>query len=170
MSNLSKSAPASAPASAADPGVTSTTAYCTFELGDLLFGVPVLTVQEVIRSQQMTHVPLAIPMVKGLINLRGQVVTAIDLRTRLGLGALESGEPMNVVVRTEEGAVSLLVDMIGDVLEPTDASFEASPDTIDGELATVVTGVYKLDGRLLLVLDVARCLDAAGVLAGEVAP
>jgi purine-binding chemotaxis protein CheW len=138
-------------------------AYCTFHLADLLFGVPVLAVQEVIRSQQMTHVPLATPAVKGLINLRGQVVTAIDLRTRLGLPARTDGEPMNVVVRTDDGAVSLLVDVIGDVLEPSDAAFEAAPDTMTGELADVVTGVFKLDGRLLLVLDIERCLRSTAI-------
>jgi purine-binding chemotaxis protein CheW len=134
--------------------------YCTFALDGLTCGVEVLRVQEVIRYQQMTQVPLAHPVVAGLINLRGQVVTAVDLRRRLGLGERdETSEPMNVVVRTHDGAVSMLVDEIGDVLEADPATFEPAPDTLSGPLADLVTGVYKLDGGLLLVLDTDRVLQ-----------
>ena len=91
---------------------------CTFSLDHLFLGIEVLQVQEVIRAQALTRVPLAHRAVRGLINLRGQIVTAIDLRERLGLPAQPDGrESMNVVLRTDEGAVSLLVDEIGDVLE-----------------------------------------------------
>ncbi|OFW46065.1 MAG: chemotaxis protein CheW [Acidobacteria bacterium RIFCSPLOWO2_12_FULL_67_14b] len=124
-------------------------------LDDLYFGVEVLKVQEVIRYQDMTRVPLAPGVVQGLINLRGQIVTAIDLRRRLELSE-RSGDarPMNVVVRTSDGVVSLLVDEIGDVVEVDDASFERPPDTISGAARALVTGVYKLKDRLLLALDV----------------
>ncbi len=142
--------------------MTERHAYCTFELDGLHFGVPVLQVQEVIRFQRMTPVPLAHPVVAGLINLRGQVVTAIDLRRRLGMPGRAAGtEPTNVVVRTADEPVSLLVDEIGDVIEVDDVDFEAPPETLDGPARDVVTGVYKLDGRLLLVLDVRRALDLA---------
>jgi purine-binding chemotaxis protein CheW len=142
--------------------------YCTFELDGLFFGVEVLAVQEVIRSQQMTPVPLAHHVVTGLINLRGQVVTAVDLRRRVGLADRPEGvEPMNVVVRTPEGPVSLLVDEIGDVLEVQDAQFEPAPETLDGGIADLVTGVYKLDGRLLLVLDIDRALQLPSLSGSE---
>src|ERR1700746_2142964 len=91
---------------------------CTFILDGLYFGVDVLKVQEIIRYQEMTRVPLAPPVVRGLINLRGQIVTAIDLRRRLELTDRPADQlPINVVVHTDDGAVSLLVDEIGDVLE-----------------------------------------------------
>jgi purine-binding chemotaxis protein CheW len=134
-------------------------AYCTFELDGLFFGVQVLAVQEVIRYQRMTSVPLAPEVVRGLINLRGQVVTAIDLRCRLGMAPLPDGRlPMNVVVRTADGPVSLLVDSIGDVIEVDDDTFEPPPDTLTGVAAELITGVYKLEGRLLLVLDIDKAL------------
>ncbi len=128
--------------------------FCTFFLDDRLFGVPVMSVQEVIRSQELTRVPLAPPVVKGLINLRGQIVMAVDLRERLGLPERTNGEPpMNVVVRTKEGAVSLLVDEIGDVVEVDESTFEEPPETLEGIARDLITGVFKLDGRLLVALD-----------------
>jgi purine-binding chemotaxis protein CheW len=134
--------------------------FCTFYLDGFLFGVDVLKVQEVIRYQEMTRVPLASSVVRGLINLRGQIVTAIDLRSRLGLKDRPSDAlPMNVVVRTEDGAVSLLVDEIGDVLEIDDTILETPPETLRGAARQIVTGVYKLKDRLLLVLDTGRAVD-----------
>lgn len=132
----------------------ATRQLCTFSLDGHLFGVDAQTVQEVIRYQEMTRVPMAPPAVSGLINLRGQIVTAIDLRTRLGLTPRPAGKlPMNVVVRGDEGAVSLLVDQIGDVIEVDAENFETSPDTLQGPARELVLGAYKLDGRLLLLLD-----------------
>ncbi|MGE0443293.1 MAG: chemotaxis protein CheW, partial [Gemmatimonadales bacterium] len=108
--------------------------FCTFQVADLFFGIEVLQVQEVIRSLEMTRVPLAPPCIEGLINLRGQIVTAIDLRTRLGLPIRENEEPpMNVVVRTDDGALSLLVDAIGDVIETNDEAFERPPETLPAD-------------------------------------
>jgi purine-binding chemotaxis protein CheW len=128
--------------------------FCTFLLDGHLFGVPVETVQEVLRQQEMTVVPLAPTEVCGLLNLRGQIVTTIDLRVRLGLPAAPAGTArVNVVVRTPDGAVSLLVDQIGDVLEPAAASFEDAPDTVPATIRELVERVCKLDGRLMLVLD-----------------
>jgi purine-binding chemotaxis protein CheW len=144
-------------------------AYCTFELDGLFFGVEVLLVQEVIRYQRMTSVPLAPAVVRGLINLRGQVVTAIDLRHRLGLSTRPDDRlPMNVVVRTPDGPVSLLVDEIGDVIEVDDASFEPPPDTLSGVAAELITGVYKLEHRLLLVLDIDKALRLPALSGTEV--
>ncbi|HXE57021.1 MAG TPA: chemotaxis protein CheW [Gemmatimonadales bacterium] len=133
--------------------------FCTFSLAGLLFGIEVRAVQEVLRSQAMTRVPLAPAVVSGLINLRGQIVTAIDLRRRLGLEPRPDGAaPMNVVVRTEDGAVSLLVDEIGDVIETSGEALGTLPDTLTGEARTLTRGVYKLPDRLLLALDVERAL------------
>lgn len=127
---------------------------CTFTLDGLLFGVEVVNVQEVIRYQEMTKIPLASAVVRGLINLRGQIVTAIDMRARLGLPALaEDHQPMNVVLRTGDGVVSLLVDEIGDVLELDGRDFERPPETLSGVFREVLTGVYKLQSGLLLLLD-----------------
>lgn len=132
--------------------------FCTFYLDGLLFGVELKGVQEVIRSLDVTKVPLAPDVVSGLINLRGQIVTAVDLRRRLELPPRPAGVPvMNVVVRSEDGAVSLLVDEIGDVLEVEDTSFEPPPKTLKGR--EMIRGVYKLAKRLLLVLDTERAIS-----------
>lgn len=136
--------------------------FCTFYLEKLLFGVELKGVQEVIRALEMTRVPLAPKVVSGLINLRGQIVTAVDLRRRLELPPAPAGfHPMNVVVRAEDGAVSLLVDEIGDVVEVKESSFEAPPETLRGSLRTVILGVYKLNDRLMHVLDIEKACQMA---------
>ena len=138
----------------------ATQQFTTFTLDGHLFGVEVETVQEVIRYQEMTRVPLAPAAVGGLINLRGQVITALDLRRRLGMADRPEGAlPMNVVVRTEEGVVSLLVDQIGDVIETDAACFESPPDTVTQAAKELIRGAYKLDGSLLLALDVPRAVE-----------
>jgi purine-binding chemotaxis protein CheW len=134
--------------------------FSTFFVADLFFGVDVLHVQEVLRSQQMTSVPQAPGVIEGLINLRGQIVTAIDMRRRLGLPQRAGGQaPMNIVVRTSDGAVSLLVDEIGDVLDMDAATYERPPQNLDPAARELIRGVYKLKDRLLLVLDEERTVD-----------
>ena len=119
--------------------------YTTFYVGSMLFGVEVYTVQEVIRFQDMTPVPLAARGAAGLINLRGEVVTAIDLRVRFGLPPLPEGQtPMNVVVRVDDEPVSLLVDSIGDVAMVSADQFEDPPETLTGIGRQLVLGAYKL--------------------------
>ncbi len=133
---------------------------CTFYLDQYYFGVDVLNVQEVLRYQEMTSVPLAPPEVEGLINLRGQIVTAIDMRRRLELPERTSGEPpLNVIIRTEDGAVSLLVDEIGDVLEVNEDAFEGPPETVSGVAREIIEGAYKQPDRLLLVLSPEKTVD-----------
>jgi len=133
---------------------------CTFQLGNHFCGVDVQTVQEVIRYQEMTNVPLAPSAVSGLINLRGQIVTAIDLRRCLELEARDPGAlPMNIVVRDGDGAVSLLVDSIGDVQHVSAEDFEPAPETIKGPASRIIVGAYKLPGRLLLLLDTAQAIE-----------
>ena len=135
--------------------MSATHLFCTFSIQNFTFGIAVEMIQEVIRYQEMTPVPLAPATVHGLINLRGQIVTAIDLRTQLELPARSSEDlPMNVIVRTRDGAVSLLVDEIGDVVEVDTERYERPPDTLVGKARELVTGVYKLEGSLLLILDV----------------
>jgi purine-binding chemotaxis protein CheW len=140
--------------------------FATFYLADLFLGVEVERVQEVLRFQEMTPVPLASSVVEGLINLRGQIVTAIDLRRRFGLAERPGDEkPMNVVLRTDDNPVSLLVDEIGDVLEIGDETFEAPPETIRGAARELIRGVFKLEGRLLLVLDTERAMTVGAAQA-----
>ena len=128
--------------------------FTTFLLDGMYFGVDVLDVQEVIRFQEMTPVPLSSPMVSGLINLRGQIVTAIDLRRSLGLPDRPEGQvPMNVVVRLDDEVVSYIVDSIGEVIAVDQADFEPPPDTLPDEVRGVVCGLYKLENALLLILD-----------------
>jgi purine-binding chemotaxis protein CheW len=143
--------------------VTEQHQYCTFYVDGHYFGLDVLKVQEVIRYQEMTRVPLAPPVVRGLINLRGQIVTAIDLRRRLELADRPADRlPVNVVVQTDEGAVSLLVDEIGDVLEVPENMFERPPDTLKGTARELIRGAYKLPDRLLLILDTERTVSLTG--------
>jgi purine-binding chemotaxis protein CheW len=139
--------------------------FCTFRLGNLLFGVEVLCVQEVLLKQEMTRLPLVSSVISGLINLRGQIVTAIDLRRRLGMPPIEDGkEPMNIVVRSNDTAFSLVVDEIGDVLDVDADLFEAPPETLTGEARELILGAYKLDGQLLLVLDIEKAITVENAL------
>ncbi|EMB15167.1 chemotaxis protein CheW [Rhodopirellula europaea] len=134
--------------------VETTRQFCTFFLDDHFFGVNAHQVQEVIRYQEMTQVPLTPASVAGLINLRGQIVTALDMRARLGYSnRTEEKLPMNVVIRSDDGAVSLLVDRIGDVIDVNTEDYESLPDTLQGPARDYVEGAYKLDNQLLLVLN-----------------
>jgi purine-binding chemotaxis protein CheW len=145
-------------------GVGRERIFSTFHLDELLFGVDVTKVQEVIRYQELTPVPLASRVVRGLINLRGQIVTAIDLRRRLDLPERAAGRlPMNVVVRADDGVVSLLVDAIGDVVSVDEDSFERSPETLRGVARDLIPGAYKLRDRLLLLLDIERAVTVSDV-------
>jgi purine-binding chemotaxis protein CheW len=138
--------------------------FCTFFVRGLFLGLEVTCIQEVIRYQPLTVVPLTSGVIAGLMNLRGQIVTAIDLRHRLGLPPREPDErPINVVVRTPDGAVSLLVDEIGDVIEVDDSTFERPPETLADDARELILGAYKLKDRLLLVLDAARTIDPQAV-------
>jgi purine-binding chemotaxis protein CheW len=135
--------------------------YCTFVLDGAHFGIDVVRVQEVIRYHEITRVPLAPAVVRGLINLRGQIVTAVDLRRRLDLPTRTDDRlPMNVVVTTDDGAVSLLVDEIGDVLTVSERDYEGAPESLRGPARELIRGAYKLADRLLLALDLDRILDA----------
>lgn len=128
--------------------------YCTFWVDDLYLGLDALTVQEVLRSPGLTAVPLAPPAIRGLINLRGQIVTAVDLGARLGREPQE--RRMNVVVRALEGSVSLLVDRIDDVVDVARSEHEGVPTTLNGVAKDLIKATCTLPHSLLLILDVAR--------------
>lgn len=135
----------------------------TFHVGRYLFGVDVALVQEIVRLQTITPVPLSGPEIAGLINLRGEVLTAIDLRARLGLPRSENErDPINVVVRVDDEPVSLLVDEIGGVQEVSQVPFEATPATVEARVRDLLLGAYTLPDRLLLSLNARKVLDIAG--------
>lgn len=134
--------------------------YCTFRLAQYLCGIDVLAVHEILRHQPMTRIPLAPPVVKGLINLRGQIITALDMRTRLGFPPRDDGrQPVNIVVgvgNADDATAALLVDEIGDVIHIDPADCEAPPDTIQGQVRDLISQVCKLEKGLLLILDVEK--------------
>ncbi len=133
---------------------------CTFRVESMSLGLDVEHVQEVLRHQEMTEVPLAPPAVRGLINLRGQIVTALDMRRRFELPPDGSGEPpMNVIMQAGSSLVSLLVDSIGEVESVNDDWYEPVPETLDPCTKGMVSHVCKLDGKLLLILDPRGVLD-----------
>lgn len=127
--------------------------FCTLRVGDLLLGIDVEKIQEVLRDTSITPVPLAPSSIRGLINLRGQIVTAIDLRQRLDL---EANEPtasfMTMVLGTANESLALVVDSVGDVVDVAAGAFETPPDTLKGEARRMIAGAYKLERELLLVL------------------
>ncbi len=143
--------------------------YCTFTVADLHLGVRVQDVQEVLRHQEMSSAPAAPGAVRGLLNLRGQIVTAIDLRHRLGLPPRpDTGDgAMNVVIRSRGEIVSLLVDDIGEVIDTEGVPVEAVPATVPAAVRDAVTGVLALPDHILLVLDAVRAGDVSPPTPGE---
>jgi purine-binding chemotaxis protein CheW len=139
----------------------STVEYVTAMIGGQLFGLPISRVQDVFVPERLTRVPLAGPDIAGLLNLRGRIVTVIDMRCRLDLEAQERvGRQMAVGVEHRGESYGLLIDEIGEVLKLQAASREDNPVNLDGRLARVSAGVHRLEGRLLVILDVERVLDA----------
>lgn len=134
--------------------------YVTAMIGGQLFGLPILRVQDVFAPERLTRVPLAPAEIAGVLNLRGRIVTLIDMRCRLGLGQREDRQaPMAVGVETRGESYGLLIDSVGEVLKLDQADWEPNPTNLDPRLASVSTGIYRLDGQLLMVLDVDRVLD-----------
>lgn len=133
--------------------------FVTFTIAGQLFGVPVLEVQDVLRPQAVTRIPMAPPEILGSLNLRGRIVTVVDTRHRLGLPKAETDEPpMSIVVPYRDDLFSLAVDRVGEVLSPNPQSFEPNPPTLDPAWRDVATGIYRLKDELLVVIDVARLL------------
>ncbi|WP_426245999.1 chemotaxis protein CheW [Nocardioides sp. LHG3406-4] len=137
------------------------TRFVTFTLDARLYGVRVESVQEVLRGLPRTRIPLAPPTMAGLINLRGQVLSAVDLREQLGLpGHDAANSQMLVVIRVAGESVALVVDSIGAVVDVEDDQFEPPPDTLTDSSRELLLGAYKLDDTLLLALDVDRAVAA----------
>lgn len=140
---------------------------CTFLLDGRLFGIDVARVREVVRHIEATRVPLAPSIVGGLLNLRGQIVTAIELRRRLGLAPPRAGAlAMHIVLEVDGELVSLIVDEISGMLTVADSDFEPPPASLQGSLGPLVIGVYKLPTMILMVLDVEKVMDIAKEVAG----
>lgn len=135
--------------------------FCEFKVGKDYYVVEVFKVQEIITAQELTSVPLAPEHIKGLINLRGQTVTCVDLRTLFGLCDQASVDKshMNVIIQNEDMPVALMVDEIGDVVETSSSSFEKTPDTLDEKIKKYIKGVYKIDNRLLIELNLDEILS-----------
>lgn len=133
--------------------------FVSMTVAGQLFGIPVLTVQDVLGEQRITRVPLAQPEVAGTLNLRGRIVTAIDMRRRMGLPPRESGHGMNVVVDRDGELYSLIVDSVGEVLSLAPDLYERNPPTLEPAWREVSVGVYRLENELMVVLDVVKLLD-----------
>ena len=134
--------------------------FVTFTIAEQLFGIPVLLVQDVLASYQITRIPLAPPEITGSLNLRGRVVTAIDVRIRLGMKPRAKGaDSMSIVAESEGELYSLMVDSVGEVLPLSVSNYERNPPTMDAKLRSFSDGIYRLDHGLLVVLDVNRLLD-----------
>lgn len=141
----------------ADGAVTE---YVTTMIGGQLFGMPISRVQDVFMPERLTRVPLASSDVAGVLNLRGRIVTAIDMRSRLGLPKNNDGKPpMAVGVELRGESYGLLIDSIGEVLKLADESREVNPVNLDPRMAKMADGVHRLDGQLMVVLDVDRVLE-----------
>lgn len=133
--------------------------FVTMVVANQIFGIPVLKVQDVLGPQRIAHVPLAPPEILGSLNLRGRIVTAVDARTRLGVKPLDNKtQSMSVVVEHEGELYSIVVDKVGEVMSLPAADFERNPSTLDPRWQEVSDGIYRLQGNLLVVLDVARFL------------
>ena len=139
------------------------TEYVTAMVGGQLFGLPILRVQDVFTPERLTRVPLAPSEIAGVLNLRGRIVTLIDMRRRLGLNQSDdNGVAMAIGVESRGESYGLLIDSVGEVLKLDDSKREANPVNLDASLARVSAGIHRLDGQLLIVVDVDRVLDTGG--------
>ena len=127
--------------------------FCSFTIGDSVYGIDALRVQEIVQVRSTTPVPLASNAVVGLMNLRGQIVTVLDVRKRLGVAPRPAASTAIIVVQTADGAIGLMVDEIGDVIDAADDQMEPPPDTFRGEARALILGACKLPSRLMMTLD-----------------
>jgi purine-binding chemotaxis protein CheW len=142
---------------------TASTEFVTFIIAGQIFGLPIARVQDVFKPARITRVPLAATEIAGVLNLRGRIVTAIDMRQRLDVKKRDDGAAvMAIGIEAKGESFGLLVDAVGEVLKLPDLDREPSPINLDGKLAALSAGVYRLDGQLLVVLDVDRILDLRG--------
>src|SRR3954463_5192034 len=136
--------------------------YVTVMIGGQLFGLPISRVQDVFMPDRLTRVPLAPPEIAGVLNLRGRIVTAVDMRRRLGLPPRSDNKPsMAVGIELRGESYGLLIDTVGEVMKLGEATLEPNPVNLDGRLARVSAGVHRLDGQLMVILDVESVLNAS---------
>lgn len=142
---------------------TSSSDYLTIMIAGQRFGIAVLQVQDVLREQKVTRIPLASPEVAGSLNLRGRIVTAIDVRRKLKLPDRDANETsMSVVVEHEDELFSLIIDRVGEVISLKDESFENNPGTLDPAWRDISNGIYQLENDLLVIIDVSKLLGGIG--------
>jgi len=138
------------------------TEYVTASIGGQLFGLPIARVQDVFMPERITRVPLSSTEIAGVLNLRGRIVTVIDMRARLGMPKNDDGKPaMAVGVDLRGESYGLLIDQIGEVLKLSESGREQNPVNLDRRMAKLAGGVHRLDGQLMVVLDVDRVLELA---------
>lgn len=153
-----------------DGGANGARDYITVFIADQLFGLPVLSVQDVFMPQSITEVPLANDDIAGVLNLRGRILTAIDMRRRLGLPPLDEGQnTMAVGIEANGESYGLIIDTVGDVLGLDNSTLESNPSNLDPRWAAVAAGVHRLEGRLMVVLDIERVLALNTLSPGAVA-
>lgn len=141
--------------------------YLTIIVDEQKFGIPVLQIQDVLREQKVTRIPLASPEVAGSLNLRGRIVTAIDVRKRLNVQMEPGARSMSVVVEYNQELYSLIIDKVGDVIRLEDGLIEKNPGTLDARWRDISEGVCQLDQELLIIMDVPRLLDSIQARASQ---
>jgi purine-binding chemotaxis protein CheW len=136
------------------------TEFVTFTVAGQIFGLPIARVQDVFKPTRITRVPLAGAEIAGVLNLRGRIVTAIDMRHRLGIKKRDDRGPLMAIgIEAKGESFGLLVDAVGEVLKLADDDCKANPINLDGKLSDLSAGVFRLEGQLLVVLDIERVLD-----------
>lgn len=135
------------------------TQYCGFKIGDEEYGIPVMEVQEVIKPQMVTPIPLASEFIRGLINLRGQIVSCLSLRRLFGQDDNLEKDHMNIIVRGDEGLFSLVVDEVTDIIDIKNDDVEKAPDTINPNLKKYVDKIFKRENGLVILLDIKKLID-----------
>jgi purine-binding chemotaxis protein CheW len=134
--------------------------YLMVHLADQIFGIPVLQIEDVLRNRQVTRVPLAPAEVSGALNLRGRIVTAINVRCRLDLGVYpDDADPLSIVVEHKGELYSLIIDRVGDVVSIKDHLIESNPPTLDSLWRDISSGIYRNENKLMIILDVSKLLD-----------
>ena len=139
-------------------GMDESSQFCGFRIGSNFYAIPVQNVQEVIKNQRITGVPLSETHIRGLISLRGQVVTSVSLRTLFGLEEDFHEDHMNIIVRSDDALIALAVDQIEDILQLRRENFESTPDTLDPKIKDFIMGVYKEEKDLIIILDLDKIL------------
>lgn len=136
--------------------------YLTVSIAEQRFGIPVLHVQDVLRKQKTTRIPLAPPEVAGALNLRGRIATAINVRRCLGLPGNDNSAGMNVIVEQDDELYSLIIDSVGDVINLRRDDFNKNPEALDQKWCGISSGIYQLENELLIIMDVSKLLGTIG--------